>query len=875
MAGGAFKGAGRTPRQIVTEESYGRGMQYTASPLLEGFCKALVNFDFRDAGQMLVPRPGWRTLASELAAQTVLPQVVHHHSQAVVRDLSTDVDDTVTYILLNPQDDTAEYTDFADGVVLVEDEFSPEFAGLHEFSNIPKVVIQTGVGTPEGLTDDEYLIRRKPRGQVQMLHNIPLSDPDRFKSQAFTPIKASLNGVTYLPVQHTPAGGSARYGLGKLQIQQVDGLRQAKLAFVEPREVTPTEAINYGYNMLDDDPYTFTDPPTTIGTLYMEGILPYSDAACSSLKFNAKVGEKLTFRLFAQYPNTTDEWVFRWEVAEIGTENVSVYEDELITANYYKHNGTDKAVNQADSSDFVKLTIQPPYKQFSVTVTAFNKLDLTEPVQVMSMASYTLVGDAKSNTNNIEVRTYPLHTAADMCTWQQRVVLWGVQSAPNLIFVSDINDPSYFPYPHNCEIFEEAVVSCVPYLGKLLVFTESKIFQLSWSDDGLSYVTQMVQDKLSLSAFDRETVLLVQNMVYFKNGNYFYMIVPRAATSASAAALQLAPISTPITYLLDHFSEEVKRQIFTLYNPDDPNYFPRKPAGTRYDLRIQDYHNYLDGVVVRNVYKYELVLIDTTTELVTDVVLRLDYLLSYDTMARTWTSYVMQGNSERLRPYRHSVTDATIFFSARSVATDIGYDSYVDFIKPDLFSRVDDFPIIPTAQIKSRILRNHQLLDTGNRDHNASYKKRYREVQFRVNATDEESLQFGTEFIIDDQIRKDLFEYTVNQVTDPDDPNLGWIYIEKTFADPMNSVGATILEDADDPSEPYLPSSQVVPTGTVLLESNRWVLDVSKLAHAVSNKLRLKVSGKGYMPRLILVSFNDRYYELLNHSWVFRTMNAR
>lgn len=874
MAGGAFKGAGRVPRQIVTEESYAKGMQYTASPLLEGFCKALINFDFRDAGQMLVPRPGWRTLHSEMAAHTALPQTLHHHGQAIIRDLTTGVDDTATYILLNPRDDTAEYTDFSAGTTLLEDDFSPEFGGQHVFSNVPQIVTQTTEH------DDAYAIRRKPRGVVQMLHNIPLSDPDRFKSQTFTPIRAGLNGATYLPVKHTPYGGTARYGFGRYQLQQVDGTRQARLSFVEPRAITPTEAINYGYNMLASNPYTFSDLPTSIGTIYMEGILPYAEAACQNLKFNAKVGEKITFRLFAQYPDTTTEWVFRWEISEIGTDNITVYEDQAITGNYYKHNGTNKAINYGvtPNTDFVKLTIQPPYKQFSVTVYAYNKLDLTEAVQVMSMASYSLVGDTKASTNNIEVRTYPLHTAADMCAWKQRLVLWGVQSAPNLIFVSDINDPSYFPYPHGCEIFEEAVVSCVPYLGDLLVFTESKIFKLSWADDGLSFRTDMVQDKLSLSAFDRETVLLVQNMVYFKNGNYFYMIVPRSATSASTAALQLAPISTPITYLLDHFADEVRRLVFTLYNPDDPNYFPRKPAGTHYDLRIQDYHNYLDGTVVRNVYKYELVLFDTATGEARDVVLRLDFLLNYDTMSRTWTIYLMQGNETRLQPYRHSVTDATIFMTARAVLsedTGSGYDVYVDFIKPDLTNRTDEFPIVPTAQIKNRIMRNHQLLDTGNRDHNASYKKRYREVQFRINATDEESLQFGTEFILDDQIRKGLFEYEINQVTDPDDPNLGWIYVEKVFADPLNSVGATILEDDEAPSLPYLPSSQVVPSDTVLLQSNRWVLDVSKLAHAISNKLRLKVSGKGYAPRLVLVSFNDRYYELLNHSWVFRTMNAR
>jgi hypothetical protein len=35
------------------------------------------------------------------------------------------------------------------------------------------------------------------------------------------------------------------------------------------------------------------------------------------------------------------------------------------------------------------------------------------------------------------------------------------------------------------------------------------------------------------------------------------------------------------------------------------------------------------------------------------------------------------------------------------------------------------------------------------------------------------------------------------------------------------------------------------------------------------------VSGKGFSPRAILLSTNEASYEILGHSWVYRTMHAR
>ena len=46
-------------------------------------------------------------------------------------------------------------------------------------------------------------------------------------------------------------------------------------------------------------------------------------------------------------------------------------------------------------------------------------------------------------------------------------------------------------------------------------------------------------------------------MIYFKSGNYYYMLVPKA--QSTTGELTLAPISTPITEFFNNFSVNVER----------------------------------------------------------------------------------------------------------------------------------------------------------------------------------------------------------------------------------------------------------------------------------------------------------------------------
>jgi hypothetical protein len=406
--------------------------------------------------------------------------------------------------------------------------------------------------------------------------------------------------------------------------------------------------------------------------------------------------------------------------------------------------------------------------------------------------------------------------------------------------------------------------------------------------DGQSMTVDMIQDRLFMSTFDKETITIVQNMVFFKNGNYFFMVVPKKS-SAEPGALQLAPISLPITNLLDNFYEEVYRNFDELYNPTNGGIFPPLTSNTVRDIVPHDYYNFLDNTAIRNAYKFRLVDRDRDTGLITRTLLYFDYVLNYDSMSRVWNSYIIQTNDTRLWPYRQNVTDTTVFINTiNRIVTVTEEDEFGEvtntypafqtscgFVKPNINDPEDTFTLTDATLVQQRLLRNFQYLDTGYRDHDTQYKKRYREIQFKVNNISQKALLFGTEFMIDDQMRKELYDYVTRHVTDESAEDAGYFYVEKVPHNPLATPGATVLGDDDDADVPYVDASTVVTEGEVVLQSNCWVLDVSKLSKVAVAKIRFRVSGKGYAPRMVLLSYNDRPFELLSHNWVFRTMNAR
>lgn len=153
------------------------------------------------------------------------------------------------------------------------------------------------------------------------------------------------------------------------------------------------------------------------------------------------------------------------------------------------------------------------------------------------------------------------------------------------------------------------------------------------------------------------------------------------------------------------------------------------------------------------------------------------------------------------------------------------------------------------------IFKNHQYIDTGYREHNSNNKKRYREIQLKLNNISQNPLKFYTEFLIDGDLRKPMYKYTTVHNQDPQDPDYGLITVVRELVDPAVLPGTTILGPEDD--------------------FNTWTLDQSAFPDLSFWKIRLPVSGKGYSPRIKFISYNEKRYELLTTNWVFRPLYSR
>lgn len=239
-----------------------------------------------------------------------------------------------------------------------------------------------------------------------------------------------------------------------------------------------------------------------------------------------------------------------------------------------------------------------------------------------------------------EVDRFDLTTATGLAYWNSRLVVYGLPKDPTIMFMSDFEDYTYFPYPNNLVMFDEPIVHAVPFMDDLIVFTEGAAYALTPNMDGASWNRTKIQGNLWVSPWDRHMIQVVRNMVYFKSGNYPYMIVPKA--TSMTGELTLAPISTPIKMFLDNFATNVDELFEATYG--------HKLGVSMVDSGVElvNYYNYLDYEDVHNIYVFYK---DQEGE--NDSYVHLDLL--YNTVSRAWKVYIYEAPF-CLVPYKHDAT---------------------------------------------------------------------------------------------------------------------------------------------------------------------------------------------------------------------------
>lgn len=743
-----FKKYNRGQRQQSTEETFNLGMQYTNTPLLQGACKLMVNFDMKDRGELLIPRPAIQTVKITRAAGTY----------NVIVDGKTSAEPAATYeqVLVGSVDNS-----------IIPLTIIPSEADF-------ELVQKTGTSKPS--------VFRKPVSAS--IHDIKISDTSPMATNVGT---FGFNNSYYCFNSDTNKLMQTKFTVDRYEFEELT-----------PKALTPKEAVMWGYNMLQSNAYLFTDS-VAAGAVSLLGVLPYKED--NSLALNAKVNETVKLRCY--YAGPANKYAIKWEWKEVSGYDWTVIKEEELTL-------TDLPQVTADFSF--------PAEELMVRIT-FTKEDTTFPEQVLTVA-FNLSQDDNTNTN-LKQENYDLSTATGMSYWKNRLIVYGLPQDKTVLFMSDVNDPTYFPYPNSADLFDEPVVHVLPFLDNLLVFTTTKLYMITLSEDGLGWNKRHIQSNLDIKEWDTHLIQQVKNMVFFKSGNYYYMVVPSTKLT-TLNQLVVTPVSKNIERLLDDFKENIDNIIELVYDYDR-------------ELELVHYYNFLDYEDVHNVYVFKTVYNKY-----------INVVLLYNTMSRSWRFHMFESVGV-VKPYQQDATKKGTLISL--------LNGGVQFLQFNPNSAKDRYIDIDYTEV-TPIFKNYQLLDTGYRETDTNYNKRFREFQMKFNNISQRTLAFSTDYYIDGEIRQDLYTYKVTHILDPQDPSYLNIVVEKELVPRIYLPGTTILaEDEND--------------------TNAWQLDVSGFPEIFLWKVRIPISGKGLSPRMRFVSYNEELFELLNVTWVYRKLNSR
>ena len=591
-------------------------------------------------------------------------------------------------------------------------------------------------------------------------------------------------------------------------------------------------------------------------------IVPADSLASKKLDLFGKTQPAASEKLNALPTETENEIRVHWQMRSAGAADwVDLYNETFKLSEYYLRHG--------DHAPFMVTATMP---ESEVLI----KLTVTDPNDIVSGEEYllstntiglSLVSDELANTLNLDAKNFDLGKCTGMCEWEQRLVLWGVPGALNTLFVSDVNNPTFFPYPNNVDIFTDPIIAVHNYGDELLVLTTSALYRLIWENEGTGWTHKLVQQNLHVTEEDTYMSCVIKNMFFFKSGEYFYMMVPKTtSTAAIRGEVGIAPISKPIENLLDNFHKEVYNLIKVMVDRGDLTDFTDK---------LVNYFSYVDNTKV--VVNYVYALDSTSTNTVVQDTATSKYLyvqLIYDTDARTWTMRAFEAAHMLYASHADAIQQDRFIDITPALNGDQLVLQYYKFV-----NLADDTIQYITAdgaaQSVARVLKNYQYLDTGNREINTELKKRFREFQFKLKNNTATNLGFYTSFLIDGSLRKDLQRYSPRLLLDPSS-NETTVVVERVLDTKTMTYNTTRIERILVPERMLQDDGELTPT--ILAEENdpdRWILNQSAFPGRTLWKIRMPISGKGLSPRAILLSTNEADYELLGHDWAYRTMNGR
>ena len=918
-----YKKYKRGQRQASVETDYSNGMMFSEGAVTDGYVKTLVNFDFtQDGRNALKPR------AALITSEVIVPDM-----PTILDDINDDLslddyldEDVVIKAAKECVENGIDYKQFILGkpdVIEIDNEKEVQSKGKIWVITVPKRIKDfEDILLSESRISPEYSDCAFYSAILTKIHNMPLIDN----------VMASSIVGTFMGNSFYFFDDSSEGTLKKTVFDNTSDPANPRYVFSEIDPVTPTasEAVNYGYNMLlhpSSNPYSFSDS-SGAAAFEMEGILPYGSEFTidnvPELIMTPKANTRIWFRCNYNIP-TSNEFKIIWSWKEVsGTDDWTQFAETNLKYSDFPEDDDHEKIFPELQADLIV-----PEKEILIRCEAYD-LDSQTPdiVQRAMTVGFDFSTHAESTVTNIAPDKFDLSTATGMYSWRNRLVLWGVTSDPTILFLSDLDEPAYFPYPNNVIIFEEPIVSVTELMDTLIVFTKSKVYQVSVNPDGYTWSTTVIQSNLYIDAWDKHLIQTVRNMVYFKSGNYYYMIVPKA--QSTTGELTLAPITTPITDFFDHFSVNVSSIFKDCFKElDDDNnlvlFDPTVHDTDRPGDGFISYYNFLDYECVHNFYVFKY----------RDAYVHFDII--YNIVNRYWKINIYE-SAHYLFPYKNDATQSGVMagtsvmsvynaysdtetsqrfiqlfrFNTIKIA-DIYIPSYADGIVYDLthanISFYPDEPEIidvPSAMVSDYVdevlYLNSDYVRTSKLQeeilwliNDSNYVSGFSEVSFK-DIFDENaesiinSMTFPNRQMLDTGYRDaNLF---VNkryrelqlQINNPDNDDMEFGMDFQVAGEPRNTdflyeVSQVIDELYEDKGIVYIDATPYMAVDAADIDKiNMWTIrhDIGSSIKVSLWKVRASVSGKGMAPRLRLFTTRKMFnFQLLGINWIYREMNMR
>jgi hypothetical protein len=291
----------------------------------------------------------------------------------------------------------------------------------------------------------------------------------------------------------------------------------AQFSVVEPHKPTSLEALYYGFNALHPDPSNYMSDGVSpgveaAGMTFSKRYGVVNESVTITGHVNAPVGELLQYKL--EY-RTTNMMEGAWALIQDW--------------------GSTKVI------DFTPLEATDYQFRFSVRKNGDDNTKTSYLIPKYKVKS-------SADPNDITPDVANIHKCNRILMHGNRVFLYGDETNKDMVYISHLNNPTYFPVP-NCLRFEnpknESLNVLLHYRDRLVAMTDSTIQSLLGKSP-LEYERVVLNTDIGCIA--PYSAVVVENFIYFLSQDGVYMLKQVGTVEERA---NVTKIDTAISNMID------------------------------------------------------------------------------------------------------------------------------------------------------------------------------------------------------------------------------------------------------------------------------------------------------------------------------------